>query len=242
MFPVLLMILAAITPTVLLVTYFASDHRFPQPRRVIWATFILGVAAVVFATAIEAGIHNLLTAAVREPMRFALYKSFLAFALPEEAMKFVILRYYCMRVASFSVPKDGLVYGATVSLGFSAFESVFYLVQGGFTWGLVFMRALMAVPMHVAVGAVMGLILVFLRWRPAQRPAIFALAIGVPVVFHGLYNFVLLLPPYVPVPGLFEAVRGPQSAIGIVILAAATAVLLFRRLASRVGVPAGRAR
>jgi RsiW-degrading membrane proteinase PrsW (M82 family) len=247
MFPLLLTILAAITPTVLLVTYFAADHRFLQPRRVIWATFILGVVAVVPVTVLEIEIHGLLTALVRDPVRFAFYKSFLAFALPEEIVKFLVLRFYCMRVAPFAVPKDGLVYGATVSLGFSVFESVFYFAAAGPSWYLVIMRGLMAMPMHAAVGVIMGLALVYLRptgakrrKRPtgANRGLVYAFALGVPIVFHGLYNFFLLLPPYVPAPSLFERVHGPQPAIVIAILAATTAFVLFRHLSLRLGIPA----
>ena len=244
MFPILLTILAAITPALLLITYFAADHRFPQPRQVIWATFILGVVAVVPVTVLEVQIHGLLAGLVRDPVRFAFYKSFLAFALPEEIMKLLVLRFYCMRMAPFAVPKDGLVYGATVSLGFSTFESVFYFAAARPSWYLVLMRGLMAVPMHAAVGTIMGLALVYLRpvRARARRRAgpnaalVYALALGVPVVFHGLYNFFLLLPPYVPATSLFRRVHGPEPAIAIAILAAMTAFMLFRRLSVRLGI------
>jgi RsiW-degrading membrane proteinase PrsW (M82 family) len=247
MFPLILTILAAITPALLLITYFAANHRFPQPRQVIWTTFILGVVAVVPVTVLEVQIHGLLTDLVRDPVRFAFYKSFLAFALPEEIMKFLVLRFYCMRMAPFAVPKDGLVYGATVSLGFSTFESVFYFAAAGPSWYLVVMRGLMAVPMHAAVGTIMGLALVYLRPARARgrKPAaaanqgiVYALALGVPIVFHGLYNFFLLLPPYVPATSLFRRVHGPEPAIVIAILAATTAFMLFRRLSVRLGIQA----
>ncbi|MGC7950656.1 PrsW family glutamic-type intramembrane protease, partial [Bacillus sp. II_CA] len=54
----------------------------------------------------------------------------------------------------FDDPYDGILYGASISLGFATIENVLYLLSFGLD--TAFMRALLPVSSHALFGVVMG--------------------------------------------------------------------------------------
>lgn len=114
----------------------------------------------------------------------------LAFAgssLPEEIARFAVL-WVALRGARALRPLDGLVYGAIVSLGFSLSENLLY----GLTLGLnmALLKLALATPIHLALGVLMGGLLVLARHGGSGAGTILALTI--PVLLHGLYDLSVL--------------------------------------------------
>ena len=72
----------------------------------------------------------------------------------EEFFKWLILLLAIYRHVEFEDAYDGILYGASVSLGFATVENILYL----FTYGtdIAFMRALFPVSSHALFGVVMG--------------------------------------------------------------------------------------
>jgi hypothetical protein len=85
---------------------------------------------------------------------------------------------------------DGVVYGTAASLGFAALENILYVSEGGF--GLAVMRAVTAVPGHALLGVIMGFYVGRARFDPERRRRWLRLALVIPILLHGLYDFPLI--------------------------------------------------
>lgn len=142
-------------PSLILLWYFHRSDRFPEPHGVVWATFALGVATVVPILIYTAPLAVVLESlALEQHYLMAAGWAVFGAAIPEEFCKFLVVYFYCRRHSDFDEPMDGLVYGVAASLGFAALENVLYVLDEGLWVALP--RAITAVPMHAAMGAIMG--------------------------------------------------------------------------------------
>ena len=134
--------------------------------------------------------------------------NFIGVALVEESFKFLILVLVTRKNRNFNSLFDGIVYAVFVSLGFAALENVLYVLQNG--WGNAITRGVLSVPGHMFNAVMMGYY--YSLWHvidkacelekemiaqigvPSNVPLFSskkerALALLVPVFFHGFYNF-----------------------------------------------------
>jgi RsiW-degrading membrane proteinase PrsW (M82 family) len=180
---------SAVVPSMLLIWFFHARDVYPEPQRVVWATFGLGVATCVPAIALElpiaAAIKN-----VPNPLAQGTLEGFFCAGMVEEALKYCVVVFYCMRHREFDEPMDGIVYGAVASLGFATLENVLYVSQGGL--GQAVLRAASAVPGHACMGAIMGYFVGQAKFAREGRGALLAKAYVVPWLLHGLYDAPLL--------------------------------------------------
>src|SRR5205823_3833219 len=142
-----LLVGSATLPAALVLWYLYRLDEHPEPREVVLKCFLLGMIICV----------PVLPVAMAPPKPGnggAVSEAFLAAALPEAGFKFLVLWLWARRQPAFDEPMDGIVYGATASLGFAAFENVLAVGGGGFFTALL--RALTAVPAHAATGVIMG--------------------------------------------------------------------------------------
>ena len=188
--PVLLYLtVSAIVPSLLLMWYFHSRDRFPEPHRVLWTTFALGVGSAVPVLLVVAMLDSLVPAP-SSPGWLGLRAAFLKAAMPEELFKLAVVWLYCARHEEFDEPIDGIVYGVAASLGFATLENVLYVYEGGARVALL--RALTAVPGHAFYGAVMGYHVAEARFAETGRSRALVAAYVVPTLLHGIYDFPLL--------------------------------------------------
>jgi protease PrsW len=179
---------SAIVPSLLLVWYFHWRDLYPEPGRVIWTTFGLGVATLPAVLLVAAPLSLLLGSIPIPGAHLAGFlAAFLTAAMPEEFFKLLVLRGYCARHRDFNEPMDGVVYGAVASLGFATLENVLYVTAMGFTAAVV--RALTAVPTHASLGAIMGYYVGRAKFHANERTRAYVLAYFVPMVLHGLYDY-----------------------------------------------------
>lgn len=81
-------------------------------------------------------------------------KSVLFSSLLEEFFKWIVLLVAIFRHIDFEDPYDGILYGASLSLGFATVENILYLLEYGL--GAAFLRAFLPVSSHALFGVVMG--------------------------------------------------------------------------------------
>jgi RsiW-degrading membrane proteinase PrsW (M82 family) len=182
---------SAVVPSLLLIWYFHSRDVYPEPQKVIWATFGLSVLSVIPVLAVALPISLGFTENVEGDYLGGLADAFLTAAIPEEIFKFLVVYFYAARHEAFDEPMDGIVYGVVGSLGFATLENVLYTMRGGI--GVAVMRALTAVPGHAFMGAIMGYYIGQARFNAGGRKKrlLFA-ALFWPILLHGLYDFPLL--------------------------------------------------
>lgn len=183
---------AALVPSLLLLFYFQSRDIYPEPPRVVWMTFVLGILSIPFILLVALSMNRVLPQlAGGNPYLFGLLEALLCAAFPEELFKFLVVWRYASRHREFNEPMDGLVYGVAASLGFATLENLLYVGEGGL--GVAVIRALSAVPGHAFMGAVMGYFVGRARFAASGQGRLLALALLVPILLHALYDFPLLV-------------------------------------------------
>lgn len=118
------------------------------------------------------------------------YDAFIVAAIVEEGVKFLFLNHIIWDRREFNQHYDGIVYAVFVSLGFALVENVMYVAEYGF--GVAVVRALLSVPTHGLLGVCMGYFYALAKFSPKNRSGLLLLSFLVPMLIHGLYDFVLM--------------------------------------------------
>ncbi len=184
-----LLVASALIPALGLVYFFYKRDKLREPRSVLIKTFLLGMAIV--GPLIPLGMFTeLLGSVVTHPLASAAFVAFVGAAIPEEVLKYLVLTRWCVKHPAFDEPMDGIVYGATASLGFAGLENVMYVAANGY--GTAIARALTAVPAHACFGAIMGYYVGMAEM--GGKPKTYRwIGLFFAVLLHGFYDFPLFL-------------------------------------------------
>lgn len=166
------------------------DKHDREPNKLLFISFLLGmfsaVPAVLIGTMIsgltgwDTGINTVIT----------FWYAFVNVAMVEEFCKLFFVMIFAFPKKDFNEPFDGITYSVMVSMGFATLENVLYVMDGGLSVAIA--RMLTAVPAHATFGVLMGYFLGMYKFRQ-QRLGLLFLAILVPVIFHGFYDFFLMV-------------------------------------------------
>ena len=207
--------LATILPPILLGIGIWKSDKFPEPGKFLVASFLLGVSISfplhLFVMLAEDHLApmlgldlNAITAwnegAWKEdnavyPAAERTFMSFFRAAFLEEGIKFALLLFFCVRLSALNEPMDAIVYGAAIGLGYAAMENLGYLNSGDLetAWTLAIVKVrYIPLVMHLGFGVLMGWLLslnLFEERSPFKRRVMLILALAIPVVMHGSYNY-----------------------------------------------------
>jgi len=176
-------------PTISILSYFLISDKFPEPKKLIFYTFLFGLI-MTFLVGLIKGILYLFIS-----QQGPFFTAFLDAAFIEELGKFLVLYLFCVRFTHFNEPMDGIVYGTVVSLSFATYENYEYVFRSDeFVMNYVtgYVRALSAVPMHAFCGVVMGFFIGKHFFRSKNEKSYLGLALIIPILFHGFYNYSLM--------------------------------------------------
>ena len=190
----IVLIAAAVLPAAwLLIRVYRADRLEKEPVSLLLSLIVLGV----FSTALAGAAENYGEAALSAlfPEHGLLYNAILYFAivaLSEEGFKYLLLKLRTWNNHNFNCSFDGVVYSVFVSLGFALWENISYVTMYGFSVALV--RAVTAVPGHACFGVFMGVFYSLAKSNDylgnRQQSGFFnALAVIVPVLLHGAYDY-----------------------------------------------------
>ena len=184
----LLALVAALGPAALVALLLSALGWRTLPRNVAGLALIMGPVAGL--SSLAGGLLKPVVGVLDPPVPSALGEAFLGAAIPEELAKFFVLSTIVLRHHEAERGRDAILAAGWLGLGFAALENFFY-VTGSHDWLRVSgMRFATAVPCHVALGLIMGL---FLRRAAIERRSSFVwVAIIVPIVLHGFYDWPLL--------------------------------------------------
>ncbi|TNE53457.1 MAG: PrsW family intramembrane metalloprotease [Bacteroidetes bacterium] len=115
--------------------------------------------------------------------------SFGALAFTEETVKFALLLLLAYPYRFFNEPLDGIVYAVLIAMGFATLENVVYTDRFGLQTGLL--RALTAVPAHLAFAIVQGYYVGLARFDAARESRLFARGLGLSILLHGIYDMLI---------------------------------------------------
>jgi RsiW-degrading membrane proteinase PrsW (M82 family) len=178
-----------VAPSIFLFWFIHARDVHPEPKRMLLGTALLGAVIAVPVVLLVQASQQVLSPP-ESLWGKAFWDAFLQAAIPEELFKFAVLMLFCYPSRHFDEPFDGIVYGATVSLGFATLENALYVGSGGL--GVAVMRAVMAVPGHTAWGVVMGYYVGRAKFATSGRAAWALFGLLAAIVLHGLYDAPLM--------------------------------------------------
>ena len=164
---------------------------------------MLGAASISLLGILRAPFLSML-AAPENPWVAQALRSLFGVALPEEAVKILVIVAVSTRRRRFADPMDTVVYGAAAGLGFAAYENLAYLVEHVEMWqSLAALRSVLTVPFHGALGIIAGAYLAIARsgtalgahryHRDRARISSRTLVLLGPVALHAAFDFPLLI-------------------------------------------------
>lgn len=111
-----------------------------------------------------------------------------------------LLKYFAVRRILFKdrvVDVGGLiVYGLAAGAGFATAENIQYTIIGGLD--VAISRMLFSIPLHCCTGLIIGIHMGYRKFLGTAFPCLLTLLI--PVLVHGSYDFVLMVPPSAGLP------------------------------------------
>ena len=207
--------LATILPPIFLGIIIWKSDKFPEPGKYLIASFLLGVSIILpldlFIMITQDHIAPMLgldlealkawnegawkEEGVVVPAAERTFMSFFRAAFLEEGLKFALLLFFCVRLPALNEPIDAIVYGAAIGLGYAAIENVGYLNYAdlGTAWSFTMVKIrYIPLVMHLGFGVIMGWLLslnLFEERSLFKRRIMLILALALPVVLHGSYNY-----------------------------------------------------
>jgi RsiW-degrading membrane proteinase PrsW (M82 family) len=193
----LLVILAAVAATagLWLRMILKLDRVEPEPLgRVLWVALAGGFLAVLPAAPLNdlffaaSGLLDMTTMPTPDALSAGLFVGF-----NEELWKLLATMFMVRKLAEFNEPADGLVYATAVAVGFAAFENVVYGLEFG--TGVLLVRSVTAMPLHVGVAALWGYALSRRKFLPKEGLGVVVRFYVLAAVIHGVYDAVIFAFP-----------------------------------------------
>lgn len=184
----MLIILALLPTVILLIFFYLKDKYEKEPVKTLGKVFLIGVLIVVPVLIIELLLIKIKPAGSK--IWDVFYMAVIVAGFTEEIIKYIALRFYIWKNTDFNEMYDGIIYGVFLSLGFATVENVLYVIEGGMSAAL--MRIVTAVPAHALFGTVMGYYLGKAKFLPYSKGKRLIYAWFVPVILHGIYDFIIL--------------------------------------------------
>ncbi len=182
-------LLISLAPIILILVYiYKRDKYEKEPIGLLVKAIVAGALIVIpilfvegFLTKPNGFSNDILT---------AFYEGFFVASFTEELFKYLAFILIIWRNRNFNELFDGIVYAAYISLGFAAVENLFYVFSYGYEVGAL--RAFTAVPAHALFGITMGYYFGLARFNEKKRTKYLWLAIILPILLHGYYDFCLM--------------------------------------------------
>lgn len=178
----------AIAPGLAICLYiFLKDKHNREPKRLLIASFFLGILSIIPPYIIENGLTHFFGNGIIDTATYA----YVVVGFSEELSKFLVLRFFCFTRKSFDEPLDGIVYSVMVSMGFATIENIGYVFQYGYN--TAFVRMFLSVPAHATFAVVMGYYVGKAKFDSSNSFRLLATGLFWAVFFHGTFDFFLFL-------------------------------------------------
>ncbi|ARK22864.1 MULTISPECIES: glutamic-type intramembrane protease PrsW [Sporosarcina] len=185
-----ILLTVAIAPALALFSYlYLRKQIAKEPSKSLFHAFIYG-AIMTFPILFIQHVFEEERVFDSEFFRNVLFTSSL-----EEFFKWIIIFILVYKTIEFEDAYDGILYGASVSLGFATVENILYLLSFGLD--TAFIRALLPVSSHALFGVVMGYYFGKAKFSIVSEKAKWiAVAFLAPFLLHVLYNSILFTYDY----------------------------------------------
>ncbi len=186
----LIALFGGILPTLIWLFFWLSEDRHePEPKRIIFYTFLAGMIMVIPVL-----IAERLSAQYTTGLGL-----FITWAVIEELAKFCAAYFVAFRTRFFDEPLDAVIYMITAALGFSALENALFLWTPLYQQNMFYsfatgeLRFIGATPLHTLASAVTGVALAMSFYsRTAVKRFVLLVGVILSIFLHTLFNFSIL--------------------------------------------------
>jgi len=181
-------LLISFAPVLIILLYiYYRDKYEKEPLGLLLKALAAGAIIVIPVLIVEIGLDKI---QFENKIANAFYGGFVVAAFTEELFKFLAFYLIIWKNRNFNEMFDGIIYAVFISLGFAAVENLFYVIDKG--GGVGVLRAFTAVPAHAIFGITMGYYFGFARFNEEISSKFIKLALIVPILLHGFYDFFLM--------------------------------------------------
>jgi len=170
---------------------YLKDRYNREPLLLLLISFVLGMLSTIPALFLQVLNNTTLESLAGKPYAEVAIFAYLVVALSEEGSKYLMVRFFAYRRKEFDEPFDGILYSVMVGMGFATLENIGYVYEHGLGTGI--MRMFLSVPAHATFAILMGYYMGLAKFDNANRKKYLLLAILLPVIFHGTYDYFLFL-------------------------------------------------
>ncbi len=192
-------LLGGVLPALLWLSYWLrEDRRHPEPKKMIFLTFVAGIISVPLVLPFEKQVCKILVGACANPRNIG-FPILLLWATIEEVFKFFAAYFVALRSKYMDEPIDAVIYMITAALGFAALENAFFmlgpLLEGNVFEGLLTgnLRFVGATLLHTVSSAAIGVAIALSYYKRAKlRHDYLILGLFAAVTLHTLFNFFII--------------------------------------------------
>lgn len=194
----ILSILAILPGVVLVILVYKMDRIEKEPISFILRLLWTGIVSTFFAAIIEVLGELFLYNLFGESFITNFLMYFLVVGGAEEGVKYFSFMKFAWNNREFNYKFDAIVYSVSISMGFAIYENIKYVKMFGM--GTAVARAFSSVPGHAIFAIIMGMFLGKARaeenystmYGPNKSKFYKRMALIVPMLVHGLYDFLLV--------------------------------------------------
>ncbi|WP_051533475.1 PrsW family intramembrane metalloprotease [Anaerovibrio sp. RM50] len=187
----------AIVPGLAFLYYiYTLDKIEKEPPALLWKLVAFGALCCFPAVFLEMVAGYILDKLLYPgTVEYIFFEALLGVALMEEGCKLFVLKKVTWTHPSFNYRFDAILYAVCVSMGFAIFENILYVLDGGI--GTAIGRAFTSIPGHGVFAIFMGIYYgqakeYLHRMDRKVKDRSLKLALFIPTVLHGFYDFCLL--------------------------------------------------
>lgn len=194
----LLCLILAPLPSIIWLAFYLRKDKHPEPNRMIVKVFMLGILMVPLAGLLEQGFFlGLEKISLINKIAFLV----IGFALIEELLKYLVVRFSVLKNSAFDEPVDAMIYLIIAALGFAAAENIYLLSQAQLTQmsivsilEFITTRFLGATLLHALTSAIIGYFLAvsLLITSKIRKIFIWGGLLG-GTILHSLFNYIIIL-------------------------------------------------
>ena len=145
---------------------------------------------------IELGISSEIVLSFLKISPLSIFYFVFCVALPEEVMKYLVVRNKVLKSSELDEPTDVILYCIIAALGFAAVENIFYLVF----YQLQFLKMVLvnsfrflgAIFLHALCAGTLGYFLALSFYQPKKKTFLFFSGLSLSVLLHGFFNFFII--------------------------------------------------